>query len=265
MISFLVEKPLLMSLFFSVVVNIFFFLIALIFRTDKVTDLSYSLSFVLLAPALLFSKGAGFSMGQILFTIAIVLWGIRLGSYLLMRILKTKTDHRFDDKRNNPINLIKFWGLQIIAVCVIMLPVSFFLTSRSVGAINIFSYVGFTLFILGLIIEWFSDAQKFSFKNKPENRGRWIDSGLWHYSRHPNYFGEIMLWWGLFIVTLPTLSGWMFLTLLGPIFITVLLLFVSGIPLLEKSSEKRYGANPKYMKYKKNTSILIPLPKKRRI
>lgn len=254
---FLSEHPIITSLIFSIAVNLFFFLIAFSFKTDKVTDLSYSLSFVLLAPLLLFSKGVNFSSVQLIITISIMLWGVRLGFYLLKRILQTKTDDRFDDKRNNPSNLIKFWILQTVAVWLIMLPYSSFLTKRSQIDFSIISIIGLVIFLIGFVIEIISDSQKFIFKSKPENKHKWMSSGLWKYSRHPNYFGEILLWWGLFIVTLPTITGLNILTILSPITITLLLLFVSGIPLLEKSADKKYGDDKEYVKYKESTSILI--------
>jgi steroid 5-alpha reductase family enzyme len=108
-----------------------------------------------------------------------------------------------------------------------------------------------------------SDSQKSAFKGKDENRGRFVSNGLWRYSRHPNYFGEMLVWWGLFVYAVPFLDGAAFVVAIGPIFITVLLLFVSGIPLLEKSAEARYGADPAYREYKRRTSILVPLPRRR--
>jgi len=144
-----------------------------------------------------------------------------------------------------------------------MLPMTLALTGRVHDFSNGPAAVGFLLFVAGLLIETFSDAQKFRFKRKPENRNRWIQSGLWRYSRHPNYFGEILLWWGLFLVILPGLTGWQWLTVFGPISITILLLFISGIPLLEKSGDEKYGDNPEYQAYKNSTSLLIPLPRRR--
>lgn len=265
MINLLNSQPVLASLLISVGINLFFFLIAFSFKTDKVTDLSYSLSFFVLAPVLLIASGKGFAQQQLVLTLAIMLWGFRLGSYLFARILITKTDDRFDDKRSNPVNLIRFWVLQTIAVWVIMLPFSLFLTKRNIQTYNIFMYVGFALYIIGFLVETISDSQKFQFKRKPENKGKWMQSGLWKYSRHPNYFGEIVLWWGLFIVVLPYLSGLSYLSVLGPVFITLLLLFVSGIPLLEKGADKKYGDDPDYVSYRDNTSLLIPMPSKRGI
>lgn len=263
MIEFIKTQPLAVSFLFSFAINFLFFLIAFTFRTDKVTDLSYSLSFAVIAPLLLFTAGPGYSLVQFLTMAAVFLWAFRLGSYLLIRIIVTKTDERFDDKRNNPANLIKFWVLQMVAVWVIMLPFSLSLTSRGGEYPEIFTLVGFLVYAIGFLIETISDFQKFFFKKKPENRGLWMERGLWKYSRHPNYFGEILVWWGLFIVVLPSLSSMAYLTVLGPLFITFLLLFVSGIPLLEKSANSKYGSDPQYINYKERTNLLIPgVPRK---
>ncbi|HEY4976343.1 MAG TPA: DUF1295 domain-containing protein, partial [Gaiellaceae bacterium] len=99
-----------------------------------------------------------------------------------------------------------------------------------------------------------------AFKGREANRGRFVSSGLWRYSRHPNYFGEMLVWWGLFLYAVPFLDGAAFFVALGPVFLTLLLLFVSGIPLLEKSAEAKYGADLAYREYKRKTSILLPLP-----
>jgi len=264
MIQFFNQQPVLASFLLSVAINLVFFAIAFTFKTDKVTDLSYSLSFFIMAPLLLLAGGMEFSLIQLVLTLAIMLWGLRLGSYLLRRILWTKTDARFDDKRNNPKKLIAFWTLQTLAIWIIMLPHSTFLNFPYPMEVSVWTYLGFFFFLSGFLIETISDQQKFVFKKKPENSDRWIDTGLWHFSRHPNYFGEMVLWWGLFLVVLPFLSSWQWLTLFGPLFITFLLLFVSGIPLLEKSAEEKYGQNEEYQQYRDSTSLLIPMiPRKK--
>jgi steroid 5-alpha reductase family enzyme len=128
--------------------------------------------------------------------------------------------------------------------------------------INAIMVLGIVIWISGLLIETISDWQKFSFKNNPNNKNLWIQSGLWKYSRHPNYFGEMLCWWGIFIFVLPFIQGLSWLTIIGPIFITFILLFVSGIPPLEKRYDKKFADNKKYQDYKKKTSILIPLPQR---
>lgn len=261
--TFIQSNPIISSLIFSFAINMAFFAFAATFKTDKVTDLSYSLSFFILAPVLLLSAGSNYVLVQIILTIAIMIWAFRLGAYLLNRIITIGKDDRFDDKRGDFIKFLKFWILQTMVVWIVMLPFSLFLTTRPVKTFFEATIIGLSIFLIGFIIESFSDAQKFSYRSKKENKGHWIDTGLWKYSRHPNYFGEILVWWGLFIIVYPMLSGWGWLTVLGPLTITLFLLKVSGIPLLEKENDKKYGDNPEFALYRKNTSLLIPLPPRR--
>lgn len=262
--EFVQSSPIFFSLIFSFAVNSLFFVFAAAFKTDKVTDFSYSLSFFLLTLFLLPASGPPFSYHKIIVAVAILLWSTRLGGYLFYRIIKIGKDARFDDKRGNFINFLQFWVLQATTVWLVMLPFSVYITSPSDDGALSFTLLGIVLFSLGLLIESISDVQKFRYRSIPENNSHWVDFGLWKYSRHPNYFGEMLVWWGLFIVVLPSLEGLFWLTLIGPLWITLLLLFVSGILLLEKSADRKYGNNPDYLSYKKSTSMLIPLPPRRK-
>jgi steroid 5-alpha reductase family enzyme len=248
----------LLSFVISLAVNAAFFAVAAIRRTDVVTDLSYSLSFAVLA-IVLPSLGARGSV-QLVASLLVLIWAVRLGGYLLRRILRTKVDHRFDEMRDRPLRFARFWLLQAISVAVIMLPVSYLLGRDSAPGFGFWAIAGVAIWFIGLVIEAAADAQKSAFKAKEENRERFIASGLWKYSRHPNYFGEMLVWWGLFIFAVPFLDGAAFAVVIGPVFITLLLLFVSGIPLLERSAEAKYGDDPAYREYKRRTSILVPLP-----
>ncbi|MBD3155066.1 MAG: DUF1295 domain-containing protein, partial [Candidatus Aenigmarchaeota archaeon] len=137
------------------------------------------------------------------------------------------------------------------------------LTTSSFGTLSSLSFIGFIIWGLGLTIETIADLQKFKFKNNPKNKGKWIQSGLWKYSRHPNYFGEILCWVGVYIYCLNYLSGLNALIgLISPVFISSLLLFVTGIPRLEERHDKKYGDKKEYQKYKKKTSKLILWPPK---
>jgi steroid 5-alpha reductase family enzyme len=246
------------SFLVSLGVNAIFFAVAAIRRTDVVTDLSYSLSFALLAIALPYL--GSHKLVQLIAALMVLLWAFRLGGYLFGRILQIKVDHRFDEMRDKPLRFARFWILQAISVAVIILPVSYLLGRKSIPGFGPWAIAGVALWLVGLVIETVSDAQKSAFKGREVNRGRFISSGLWRYSRHPNYFGEMLVWWGLFVYAVPFLDGVAFFVVLGPVFLTLLLLFVSGIPLLEKSAEAKYGADPTYREYKRKTSILVPLP-----
>lgn len=249
------------TLVISLGIQLIFFTIAFLFQTDKFTDLTYGLTFIILALIGLFIH-QDFSTLEIILVAMVVIWGIRLAGYLFYRILKIKKDSRFDEIRKNFWKFAGFWFFQGISVWAINIPVSYLLSQKNPGGFEIFSYVGIAVFLVGLVIETIADIQKFRFKQKKKNKGKWIDTGLWSYSRHPNYFGEILCWWGIFLYTLPYIYGWGYLTIIGPIFITVLISFVSGIPILEKRYDERYEDNKKYQEYKDNTSILVLWPPK---
>jgi steroid 5-alpha reductase family enzyme len=250
------------TLMASFAIQALFFAFAASFKTDKVTDLSYSLSFALLAVILVLGNRA-FDPVQLIAAIFILIWSARLGAYLLSRIIKIGKDARFDDKRGDFLKFLGFWVLQAIAVWAIMLPASVLLSLPSTTALGPLSLAGAALWVFGFAIEAASDAQKYAFRSDPANAKRWIETGLWKYSRHPNYFGEVLLWWGIFFLVLPSLPASLLFTIVGPVFITLLLLFVSGVPLLEKSADAKHGDNPEYLAYKRRTSIFIPLPRRK--
>jgi steroid 5-alpha reductase family enzyme len=134
------------------------------------------------------------------------------------------------------------------------------ITSGSKTSFGALGVLGLVIWIIGFAIEAVSDAQKATFKNDVSNDGKFIDVGLWRWSRHPNYFGEITLWVGMAVLALPALNGWQHLTLISPIFVIVLLTRVSGLPMLEQRSDKKWGGQPDYETYKASTPILIPRP-----
>jgi steroid 5-alpha reductase family enzyme len=178
-----------------------------------------------------------------------------------MRILQWGEDRRFDDMRENIGKLVVFWIFQAVWVWTVSLPVTFVNASNGGRLFQPADVIGWTMWVAGFLIEATADQQKLSFKKCPENKGKWCDVGVWKYSRHPNYFGEMLLWWGLYVASLPVLKGLEYLVIIGPVFLTLLLLFVSGIPLLEESADKKYGNLGAYRHYKKTTSPLILLPR----
>ena len=250
------------SLIIAVGLNLLLFIPAFIFKTDKVTDLSYAISFIVVS-LFLFFNSTGVAAHLVLL-LMIVLWAVRLGSYLFIRIRKMDRDKRFDGMRESFSRFLRFWTFQGLTVFAVLLSsIPFF--SLSNPKITMWSIVGIGVWLIGLVIESVADMQKYTFINNPANKGLWIDSGLWHYSRHPNYFGEILLWIGVYIFALSGISGVdVLIGLLSPMYIATIILFFSGIPLLEKAADKRWGDNEKYKVYKKTTSPLFLLPKKKR-
>ncbi len=249
---------LLLAFFVALGVNILMFFPAYFLRTDKLTDISYALTFVLLAGYALFAGGS--TMAKVVIFAMVTLWAVRLGSYLLYRIHKMGKDKRFDERRNNFVSFGSFWILQGVSVWVVLLPTLFFLQlpSPQLGWVSVF---GGLIWAVGLVIETLADWQKFQFISNPANKGKWIASGVWRFSRHPNYFGEILVWVGMYLVVVSPLavSAALF-GLLSPVYIATLLIFVSGIPLLEKSADAKWGDDPAYQKYKRQTSPLVLLP-----
>jgi steroid 5-alpha reductase family enzyme len=232
------------------------FVPAYYYKTDKLTDLSYAISFV--AISLYGFLFGGLTFPSLILFIMILLWATRLGGYLFIRINKVKKDSRFDEMRNKFWSFIRFWVLQGFTVWVVLIPSNLFFLNR-VESTNNLGIIGILFWLTGLLIETFSDLQKYRFINKSKNKGKWINSGLWKYSRHPNYFGEITLWLGVYIYTLFGLnSGQALLGLVSPIYISVLIIFVSGVPLLEKAADKKWGKDEDYQEYKKNTNVLVP-------
>jgi steroid 5-alpha reductase family enzyme len=232
-----------------------FFAFAATFKTDKVTDLSYSLTFVIVAITLLWRSGATASVPALVLTAMVVLWGVRLAGYLLNRIIHMQRDARFDGIREHFWPFFKFWFFQGLAVWVIMLPVT--LWFRAPGPWSPWMTAGVVCWAAGLLIEAVADQQKFAHKRTPG--ARWTDVGLWKISRHPNYFGELLCWWSVFLFVASQLPGLsVAIGLLGPLAITVVIVFLTGLPQLEASADRKWGSDPAYQRYKASTSVLVP-------
>ncbi|KAK9115327.1 hypothetical protein Syun_022124 [Stephania yunnanensis] len=237
----------------------FFFVITALLKFDKLTDFAGSTNFIVLAILTIVVKGS-WHFRQVVLTVLVVLWGLRLGLFLLMRILQWGEDKRFDDKRDNLGKLAVFWIFQAIWVWSVSLPLTVVNATDRNPSIRAGDIIGWIMWSVGFSVEATADQQKLAFKNSPQNLRKWCNVGLWRLSRHPNYFGEMLLWWGIFVASTPVLKGAEFLVVLGPILLNLLLLFVSGIPLLEESADKKFGNAEEYRFYKATTSPLIPLP-----
>jgi len=246
-----------LTLGFSLVIQAAFFVVAATLRTDKVTDLSYGLTFIVLA-MILIGQTREPQWPATALAVMVVAWGVRLAAYLLYRILHIQRDPRFDGIREHLLKFAQFWFFQGVAVWVIMLPtIVWFARAGTDRAWSRWMTGGTLIWLAGLTIETIADIQKYRAKSLAGQRSRWMSSGLWRYSRHPNYFGELLCWWGLFVFVLPDLGWWVVLGLAGPLAITGLLLFGTGIPTLEKSAQAKWGADPDYLAYRRRTSRLI--------
>lgn len=251
-------NDILLTLGVSLLIQAVLFGFAAALKTDKVTDLSYGLTFVVLAGWLL-SKGDSRAPAQLALAGMVIAWGVRLAGYLFYRILTIGRDARFDGIREHFWPFFKFWFGQGMAVWVIMLPVTLWYSQP--GSWNLLMTIGLIIWAAGLTIETIADAQKFAAKQRPGGHDRWVDTGLWSVSRHPNYFGEMLCWWGVYLFVALDLGVWNALGILGPISITYILLKVTGIPTLEKSANKKWGGHADYQAYVARTRRLVPIPR----
>jgi steroid 5-alpha reductase family enzyme len=233
------------------------FIPAYLLQTEKFFDLTGSITYIsVIAIAVFFSKGA--DGRSILLAALVVIWAIRLGSFLFGRIQKAGKDDRFDEIKPSFIRFLNVWTIQGLWVTFTMAAALVAITSTSRKELDLFAIVGFLVWIFGFAIEVIADSQKHRFSANPENKGKFIRTGLWSRSRHPNYFGEIILWVGVAMIALPVLQGWQWVALISPVFVTLLLTRVSGVPLLENKADKKWGGQADYESYKKNTPVLIP-------
>lgn len=228
-------------------------------HNEKAFDAVGSVTYLVVMAYSLLQGTAG--ARQIVVTALVTIWAIRLGSFLFLRIKSRGSDGRFDKIKVYPSRFFNVWTLQglwvfLTAYCALIIN-----TSPTADApIGILDFVGISVWIVGFSVEAISDWQKSRFNSNPHNRGRFITSGFWATSRHPNYFGEIVLWIGIFLIGAGVFSGWQWLGVLSPVFVYLLLTRASGIPILEARADQRWGDDPAYQAYKKKVSILIPIP-----
>jgi len=233
------------------------FIPAYIFQTEKFFDLTGSLTYITVTVmALILSKAA--DARSILLGALVVIWAVRLGSFLFGRIRKAGKDDRFDELKPSFFRFLNVWTIQGLWVTFTVAAALVAITTSTRKELDIFAIVGLLVWIFGFAFEVIADAQKSRFNADSANKGKFIRTGLWARSRHPNYFGEIVLWLGVAIIALPVLQGWQWVAMISPIFVTLLLTRVSGVPLLEQKADKKWGGQEDYEAYKKNTPVLIP-------
>jgi steroid 5-alpha reductase family enzyme len=190
----------------------------------------------------------------------VMVWALRLSLFLFRRIAKAGKDDRFDQIKTKPLRFLMAWTLQGLWVLLTAAAALAVITGGAREPLGVVGIVGIAIWAAGMLIEIVADRQKSNFKANPDNAGRFINVGLWAWSRHPNYFGEIVLWIGMAIVAVPVLQGWQWATLISPVFVAFLLMKVSGVPLLEAKADKRWGGQDDYEQYKRRTPVLVPKP-----
>ena len=234
------------------------FFIAVFKKRNDVADIACGIGFVVIAWVSLILAGT-FAPAALVVTLLVTIWGSRLSWHIYKRNVGKSEDYRYKAWR-------EAWGkwfyfrsylqvflLQGFFLGLIVSPVVF-VNQYAAGTFTVLDALGFTIWVIGFLFESVGDAQLSRFIKNPNNKGSIMQDGLWRYSRHPNYFGEVLQWWGIWFYALSIPLGWM--TVIGPLTITFLILKVSGIPLLEKKME----TNPLFQEYKKKTSIFFPLP-----
>ena len=235
------------------------FVPAYLLQTERFFDLTGSLTYIVVAVAGVLLSGQVDARSLLLLAMVVV-WAVRLGSYLFLRIRRAGADKRFDDIKPSLPRFLNTWTLQALWVTLTLAAALAAITSTQRVALGTVTAIGLVVWVVGIGLEVTADAQKSRFRADPADKGRFIQSGLWSWSRHPNYFGEILLWVGVAIVALPVLRGWQWVTLISPVFVALLLLRVSGVPMLEKAADEKWGGQADYEAYKARTSVLVPRP-----
>jgi steroid 5-alpha reductase family enzyme len=233
--------------------------VALLLKNNSIVDIGWGIGYVLVAFFCLFYT-QNFNFRTILVTILVSIWGLRLFYYIIRRNWKRPEDFRYANWRKEWgkwVNLRAFFQvfmLQGLFMAMISTPI-ILISVFSKGGFKVYDFIGLGVWITGFIFESVGDAQLRSFKSDPKSKGHLMQTGLWRYTRHPNYFGESLMWWGLFIISLSVRFG--FIAIISPLTITLILFFIST-PLLEE----KYLNRPDFQKYAMETAKFFPLPKK---
>ncbi len=236
------------------------FIPAYVFQTEKFYDLTGSLTYLsVIWYSLTYSSEyfANLNLANLVIVLLITFWAIRLGSFLFMRIHKDGEDKRFRTIKPSASQFFMTWTLQGLWVSLCSMCALTAISSDSGLIVNPVFFAGLVLFIFGFLLEIIADKQKSKFRAIPENKNKFISSGLWARSRHPNYFGEIVLWTGISVMSFSSLEGLQYLTLISPIFTYVLLVYISGVRMLEARGDIKWGENEDYRNYKENTPVLL--------
>lgn len=246
---------------------VIFFILAQVKKNNGLADMAWGLGFIVIAVSSLVQQNT-YTLMPLVITALVMLWGFRLFFYIGIRNWSKPEDYRYVAMRekwktNLALNaFFKVFMLQGIFLFIISLPIQLANYSPSIVDSTlgyIVLGVGVLFWLIGYYFEVVGDQQLKNFKKDPSNKGKIMSSGLWKYTRHPNYFGEALMWWSIWIVSMGSLVLVNLVGFVGPLFITLLLLFVSGVPLLEK----KYKNNEAFQAYAKKTSVFFPLPPKK--
>ena len=255
------EYPVLfICLFIAFIIQWIVFIPSFYFSTERFYDLTGSITYMIVIVTALYHKsefiGSRSDLRSLLIAGFVIIWALRLGSFLFLRVLKDKEDRRFSEWKKNFHQFLRVWTLQGLWVFLTSVAAVIAITSRKIIEPDLFLYIGSFLWVFGFLFESIADYQKRKFRS--ENKNKFIQSGLWSVSRHPNYFGEIVLWFGIALIAFPTLVGPQYVSLISPLFVYLLLTRVSGVHILEKHADDTWGKKKDYKAYKEKTPVLFP-------
>ena len=234
------------------------FIPAYLLKTEKFFDLSGSVTYIsIVSYVLFFNYNSENIIGNLILASFIIIWALRLGSFLFFRIKKAGEDKRFRELKISFTRFFLVWNISGMWVSFCSMCAITAISSGNGVQLNPLFYIGAVTFLVGFILEIVADHQKTAFRKDQKNKDKFINTGLWARSQHPNYVGEITLWAGIALISFSSLEGWGYISLISPIFTYWLLVFVSGIPQLEESGEKKWGHLKAYQDYTKNTPKLI--------
>ena len=251
------------AVFIAFLIQWILFVPAFYYQTEKFYDLAGSATYISVVSYIGFQSyfAININIGNILLASFIMLWAIRLGSFLFTRIQKSGEDKRFNTIKPSPTRFFMAWTFQGMWVSLCSMCALTAIASKNGVILNSYFYIGMLVFIVGFVLEIIADRQKSVFRKNPMNKDQFIAHGLWHYSRHPNYFGEITLWLGISIMSLSSLSSWQYITLISPLFTYILLVYISGVRILEISGLEKWGHLESYQNYIRTTPSLFPFSK----
>jgi len=242
--------------------QLLFFAIAFTCKFDKVTDIAGTMNFLVLAWVTFWIKGTYYTRQAVILAL-VSLWGLRLGLFLLTRVLKRGKDARFDQMRENFFSFLGFWIYQMVWIWTVTLPVTFVNAAGNNAWLGARDYAGWALWGIGFFCQSSADQTKMWFNENPSNKGRLLTSNVWSWSRHPNYFGEIVMWLGIFLSSSAVYSentNWAYFSVSSVLLTYFLLMYVSGVKLTEDRYNKTFKNDPEWAAYRERTSVLIPFP-----
>ena len=229
------------------------------FQTESFFDLMGSVTYVTVIIVVCFTPGIHF-VNAVFLGVLVAIWAVRLGAFLFTRLHRKGFDSRFIDIKPDPLRFFMVWTLQGLWIFVTFAAGLAAMTSNRALVYTPVTIAGAVIWVWGFVMEVIADLQKKAFRSDTQGQGLFITSGLWSFSRHPNYVGEITLWFGIALIAVPVLREWQFVTMVSPIFVWILLRWISGVPMLEAQADQNWGENPEYRQYMESTPVLFPNP-----